>query len=139
MNGVSTYPVVSKSGASSDIAAAHALVIGVMAYFDFAKHDNVRRLVKMYFENGYPYEPHLSAIFSDLQDLKTMRNASAHISSTTQTGLEGLALRIFGRPQSGTTVYRILTATDPRSAGGDTVFVAYRSKLLVTAELIANG
>jgi hypothetical protein len=121
------------------IAAAHSLVIGVLVYFDFAKHDNVRKLANMYFQNGYPYEPHLSAIISDLQDLKTMRNASAHISSTTQTSLEGLALRLFGKPQLGTTVYRILTATDPRSAAGDTVFVAYKSKLLVTAELIANG
>jgi len=74
------------------------LVIGVQRYFDYGNHDYVRRMVNMYFENGYPYEPHLSAVSSDLADLRTMRNASAHITSTTQTVLESLALRIFSRP-----------------------------------------
>jgi hypothetical protein len=122
-----------------DISSAHKMVLGILAYFDFAKHENVIKVAKMYFLNGYPFEPHMSSIISDLNDLRTMRNASAHISSTTQTALESLALRIFGKPQLGVTVYRILTAVDPRSSTGDTVFVAYRDKLTVTAELIANG
>ncbi|CAN0497900.1 unnamed protein product, partial [Phaeothamnion confervicola] len=34
---------------------------------------------------------------------------------------------------------KLVTAIDPRSSNQDTVFVTYRDKLLVTAELIANG
>lgn len=120
--------------------AANAMVIGgVMQHFDFAKHEYVRRSVAIFFRNGYPFEPHLTSILNDLEDLRKMRNACAHISSTTRTALESLALRIFGQPQTGITVYRMLTAVDPRSGNGNTVFVTYRDKLLVTAELIARG
>lgn len=119
--------------------AARKLLIGVRKYFDFANHQNLRTTVNMYFQNGYPYEPHLSAVFSDLDDLRTMRNASAHISSTTQTALEALALRTFSGPRVGISLYDFLTAVDPRSPGGDTVFVSYKNKLIVTAELIARG
>ncbi len=93
----------------------------------------------MYFHQGYPYEPHLSAIFADLSDLRTMRNASAHISSTTQTALESLALRIFSQPLPRIGLYEMLTMNDPRSTAGETVFVTYKTKLIVTAELIAQG
>jgi len=118
---------------------AQKLVKGTMRYFDFANHDNVRTIVNLYFENGYPYEPHISAIVSELNDLKTMRNASAHISSTTQQALESLAGRIFGAPRSGVTLYQLLTAVHPRSSTADTIFIAYRKKLEVAAELISIG
>ena len=85
-------------------------------------------MVKQYFANGYPYEPHLSAMHSDLDDLRTMRNASAHISSTTQAALEALFLRIFGAPSAGIALYNLLTSVDPRSTNGATVFVTYKKK-----------
>jgi hypothetical protein len=122
-----------------NLAAAKSLLIGINRYFDYANHDNVKKISLMYFQAGYPFEPHISGIFSDLSDLKTMRNASAHISSTTHQPLESLAVRIFGQPQPGITLYRMLTAIDPRSANQDTVFQTYKEKLLITAELIANG
>jgi hypothetical protein len=122
-----------------NLAAAQKLLKGAMRYFDFANHENVRTIVNLYFQNGYPFEPHISAIVSELNDLKTMRNASAHISSTTQQALESLAGRIFGAPRPNITLYQLLTAVDPRSAAADTVFVEYRKKLEVAAELISNG
>jgi hypothetical protein len=121
------------------LADARLLIVGINRYFDYANHDNVKRVSLMYFQNGYPFEPHISSIFSDLADLKTMRNASAHISSTTHQALESLAVRIFGQPQPGISLYRLLTAIDPRSPNQDTVFLTYKEKLLVTAELIATG
>ncbi|TAM44938.1 MAG: hypothetical protein EPN53_15525 [Acidobacteria bacterium] len=121
------------------IEAARCLVIGVQRYFDYGKHDNVRKMVAMYFEKGYPFEPHLSAINTDLCDLRTMRNASAHMTSTTQAALEGLAQRLFSTPQAGIDLYSVLTAVDPRSALGNTVFAEFREKLLVVAGLVANG
>lgn len=118
---------------------ARALIVGTNRYFDYANHDNVKKISLLYFQNGYPFEPHISSIFSDLSDLKTMRNASAHITSTTQRALESLAVRIFGQPQPSVSLYRLITAIDPRAPNQDTVFVTYRDKLLVTAELVANG
>lgn len=123
----------------ANITAARELIIWVGRYFDFGNHQNMIKAVKMYFEYGYPYEPHLSAIYSDLNDLRTMRHCSAHISSTTQTALESLALRIFGHPQPSISLYRLLTMTDHRSAAGETIFLTYRNKLVVTAELISQG
>lgn len=122
-----------------NLEAARLMVIGVQRYFDYGNHDNVRRVVSMYFRDGYPYEPHLSSIMSDLADLRTMRNASAHITSTTQTALESLALRLFSRPHPRVDLYRLLTTPDPRSPARDTVFLTYKKKLLVTAELIVQG
>jgi hypothetical protein len=123
----------------SSYSAAKAMVIGTYRYFDYANHDNVKKLVCIYFENGYPFEPCISGVFSDLADLRTLRNSSAHMSSSTQVALETLALRIFGAPQAGISLYQLLTATDPRSHVGETVFLTYKNKLIVTAELIANG
>jgi hypothetical protein len=122
-----------------DIPAARLLMIGINRYFDYGNHDNVRRIVAMYFQSGYPYEPHLSSISSDLADLRTMRNASAHITSTTQKALEALAQRILKKPSPNIDLYALLTALDPNSSTGDTIFATYKNKLLVAAELMANG
>ena len=68
-----------------------------------------------------------------------MRNACAHMSSTTKAALEGLGLRIFGSPQAGIAVYQMLTANDPRTNPTVTVYASYRDKLLVAAGLVAQG
>ena len=71
------------------------MVIGTQRYFDYANPDYVRKLVDMYFEKGYPFEPHLSGAFTEIADMRTLRNASVHVTSTTQTALEALAFRLF--------------------------------------------
>jgi hypothetical protein len=120
-------------------AAARALIVGVNRYFDYGNHENVKRVVNLYFQRGYPYEPHLSSIMSDLADLRTMRNASAHITSTTQTALDGLAFRVLTRPSGSMDLYSLLTAVDPRSAASETIFLRYKGKLVAAAELIVQG
>lgn len=122
-----------------DERAARAMVIGVRRYFDYGNLELVRKLSTIYFWNGYPFEPHLSALASTVADIKTMRNASAHMSSTTQTALEGLALRILGRPCPGIDLYTFLLSAHPRSTSGATIYGHIRSQLLVAAELISNG
>lgn len=119
--------------------AARAMVIGAQRYFDYGNIENVRKIVRMFFENGDPFEPHISAMNADLADLRTMRNASAHITSTTQRALESLALRTFGQPKTGIDLYHFLTARDPRSKVGDTVLAVSKDKLLAGAALIAQG
>lgn len=121
------------------LEAAQQMLIGTNRYFDFANHELVRKMAGLYFQNSYPFEPHLSAVATDLADLRTMRNASAHISTTTQRALEALAQRIFGAPQPSIVLYAMLTRVDPRSATGNTVFAEASNKLLATAQLIAQG
>ncbi len=120
-------------------AAAVKMLIGTMRYFDFSNHTNVQKMARIYFDGGAPYEPHISGVFTDLEDLRTMRNASAHISSTTQTALESLAQRIFRTPRPGIDLYDLLLANDPRSGANETVFVVYKDKLIAAAHLIAHG
>jgi hypothetical protein len=117
---------------------ACAMIIGTMRYFYYASHENVGKSVRLYFEQGHPFEPHLGGIVSQLADLKIMRNASAHVSTTTQTAIEGLAIRVFGRPMPGITLYEMQTAVDPNSTTPETVFLSYKNKLIVTAELICK-
>ena len=90
-------------------------------------------LAAIYFLEAFP------GVLSDLADPRTMRNVSAHITSTTQTALEDLALRILAVPSPGIDLCSLLTTIDPRSAAGDTVFLSYKKKLIVTAELVAQG
>lgn len=122
-----------------DQDAAKTLVLGCHRYFDYANFDYVKKMVMIYFENGYPFEPHLSSITSVLADLRTMRNASAHMTTTTQKALEALAQRIFTTPQPNIDLYTLLTISRPNSLQGNTLYAEFRDKLLVTAELIANG
>lgn len=118
--------------------AAHAMIIGTNRYFDFANIDNVRKIARIYFDQGYPFEPHLTGVVMDLNDLKTMRNASAHVTSTTQVTLEGLAQRVLGTPQPGIGLYTLLTSLHPGGAG-QTVYATYRDKLVAAAQLVAQG
>lgn len=119
--------------------AAKAMVIGAQRYFDYGNHENVKKVARMFFQNGDPFEPHISSLIGDLADLRTMRNSSAHVTSTTQTALESLAVRLFGAPRPGIDLYQLLTSNDPRILGGVTVLAAYRDKLLTGAALIAQG
>jgi hypothetical protein len=121
-----------------DADAARAMVIGTQRYFDYGNHENVKKAARMFFQNGDPFEPHISGMICDLADLRTMRNSSAHITSTTQTALESLALRIFAAPRPGIGLYQLLTNTDPRVQGGRTVLSVYQDKLITAAGLIAQ-
>jgi hypothetical protein len=121
------------------IEAAQKLLKGVnRQYFDFANHESVKEVSNMYFLNGYPFEPHLSSISQDLAELKIMRNASAHLTSSTQAKLNGLALRIFTTPHPGISLYKLLVASDPRSTSGETVYGRYKERLITAATLIAQ-
>jgi len=124
-----------------NLEAAAALIkgYGTRGFFDYSNHDHVRTLVSLYFKDGYPFEPHLGGLVSDLQDMKTIRNACAHISASTQKPLDGLAMRIFSVPRPNIDLYDLLTAIDPRDVAGQTVFGSYKAKLSVTVGLIAQG
>lgn len=118
---------------------AKAMIVGNQRYFDYANVDFVRKLASLFFRHGYPFEPHLGASAVDVADMRTMRNASAHITTTTQRAFDGLAQRILSVPSPGISLYTLLTKADPSSATGESVFGTYRDKLKATAQLIATG
>ena len=117
---------------------AKVMLVGIQKFFDYGNHENVRKIARIYFDNGSPLEPHLSSIYQDLADMRTMRNASAHLSSTTQSAIESLAQRIFAVPKPGISLYSLLMAPDPRSGVGNTVFAECQSKLEAVAAMIVQ-
>jgi hypothetical protein len=118
---------------------AHRIVIGAQRYFDYGNHEHFRKLAAALLDNGHPFEPHIGSIVSDLQDLRTLRNSVAHVSTSTQGALEALATRLFGAPQPGIDLYSLLLRTHPKSGTGNTVFGHASDTLLAAAQLIASG
>jgi hypothetical protein len=120
------------------IAAAQNILIGTQRYFDFANHVSVKKIVNLYFKDGYPYEPFLSAVLADLAALKKMRNASAHISSTTTSQLNGVMQGVLTVVPAGMGLYQFLVHSHPTVAG-QTIFTFYQGQLLTASQLIATG
>lgn len=118
---------------------ANSLLVGTQKYVDWSNPEIVRRLSGLYFPPGNPYQTVVGGINSDLFDLKIIRNAAAHLTSTTRTQLDSLATRKLQRPCVNTTVSGLLFAVDPSVVTGDTILDSYLIMLDVAAEAIANG
>ncbi len=113
-----------------DETHAHKILIGTQKYVDWANHEIVKRLSQLYFENGDPFYAHISAINMELSDLRTIRNSTAHLSSTTQRSLDGLASRKLGRTISNIDVYDLIMAIDPSTlSGSQTILQNYQDIL----------
>ncbi len=121
-----------------DWTAAQNILKGVNTYFSYSNHGNVKKIVRMYFENGYPFEPCLSSINQQLEHLKTMRNSSAHIDTTTQAKLDNVHNAILGRPTTNTSLYQLLLSPIPAERGVK-VYEKYRDTLEAAASDIATG
>jgi hypothetical protein len=89
--------------------------------------------------NGEPFESVLASIHSDLLDLKTIRNAAAHVSTTTVQPLDALASRKLQRNISGIAAAAFLLSTDPTSRSGSTIFEGYTSVLDTAAQRIIHA
>jgi hypothetical protein len=116
---------------------ASKMVIGTQKYFDFTNPDYIRTMCKLYFNGGEPFDSVISSIRGDLFDLKTIRNAAAHIASTTSIPLDALASRKLLRPQVNVNVYDFILAIDPTSRHGETILDVYSNQLDAAAHLIA--
>ena len=125
----------------SPLSDTHAktMIVGTRPYFDFANHDNVRTVAAIYFKDGVPIEPHLRGIVSELSDLKTIRNACAHFQSTTQMPLEFACTSDFRRSKDWLFCLSAAHLRRPAIRDRRAVFLSYKNKLIVTAELIATG
>ena len=122
-----------------DTDKAKAMLVGQNKYFDYGNLEAFRVVSRIYFDSGYPFEPHINAMSQDIADMRTIRNASAHITSTTQSKLEVLAQRLLQSPQPGIDVYTLITSPDPNYANGSTIFSTYRDRVLIAAQAIAQG
>lgn len=118
---------------------AHKILIGTQKYVDWANHEVVRRLSTLYFPNGNHIYTFFCSIQLELSDLRSIRNAAAHLSSTTSKGLNSVGSRLLGSTQTNLTVSQLIFALDPVAGNGNTFLDSYLAKLDIVAEGIANG
>ena len=113
---------------------AQKLLIGTQRYFDWGNVENIRKVSQLYFENGDPFNNILSSIVTDLSDLRVVRNAAAHISSTTSTQLDAVASRKLNKRVVNIDVSDFILSIDPNSNGTQTILDMYLA-LLETAAI----
>ena len=116
---------------------AHELLVGTNTYFDWSNPELIRKLSKLYLEESNVVGDNILSIQNDLFDLKTIRNAAAHISATTQQKLDGLASRLLLHTVVNISVESLISKIEPTS--GLSYFEYYKRKLDIVAEKIANG
>ena len=117
---------------------AHQILIGTQKYVDWANPDIVRKLTQLHFENGEPVGAVVSSIHSDLLDMKTVRNAAAHLTTTTAASIDALATRKLEKPSSGIAVSHFILSIDPKGDGTLTILDGYLGLLDTAADQIAN-
>lgn len=123
-----------------DIEHAHAILIGSQTYFDWANSEMVQKLAKIFLKDGEPLHSSLSSISTDLKDLKTIRNAAAHISRSTQAKLNAVASRVTRKSITSISVTEFVMTMHPDPAyKGKTIFQYYQKILDITAENIAKA
>jgi hypothetical protein len=116
---------------------ANRVLIGTQRYVDWGHPEIVVKLAELYFRAGAPYKTTLAAIQTDLFDLRSVRNAAAHLSTNTSTQLDGVGLRRLKKAAVGITVYDLVTASDP-STSGQTVLQSFMDILVAAATVIAT-
>lgn len=115
---------------------AHKLLIGTNKYFDWTNPDLIIQLSTLYLNPDNPIKTAIKSVKSDLLDIKTIRNAAAHISVTTQGKLDALASRIFGSQQTNAAVAEVINYVRP---DGKSQWTYYKDLLDVAAENVAKG
>ena len=133
-----TGDIISSYASPKDTDHAHKLIIGTQKYVDWANHEIVKRLSNIYFENGEPISTAISSISTDISDLRVIRNAAAHISTTTQQKLDAVASRKLGVTVSNIGVAEFVTKLSPDDST-KTVLQSYQLMLEITAENIAKN
>lgn len=120
-----------------DMDRAADIIKGTNKYVDWSNPDIILRLAKLYFGASNPYSDHLNPIKTDLFDLRTIRNAAAHLSTTTNKSFDSLASRVLKENKSGVNVADFVLTLIPETT--DTVIDYYLNILDITSENIANA
>lgn len=133
INGV--HPI--KYASPTSIDHAQKIVIGTQKYVDWSNPEIVRKLASIFFDTGYVFNTHISSINAELMDLRTIRNAAAHLSSTTSQKLDSLSTRLLRRHCVNIKVGELIFEINPDT--NNTLLDDFLSLLDIAAENIANG
>lgn len=120
----------------SNLDQAHKLLIGTNKYFDWINPDLVVQLSALFLNPDNPIKTAINSTKSDVLDLKTIRNAAAHMSSTTQQKLDSVASRLYGHQAINSKVSEVVSFV---RSDGKTQWEYLRDLLDVATENIAKG
>ena len=121
---------------ATSIEHAHKLLIGTNKYFDWTNPELVVQLSSLYLNPDNPIKTAINSTKSDLFDLKTIRNAAAHISATTQQKLDSVASRLYGHQVVNSKVADVISHV---RTDGKTQWMYFKDLLDVAAENVAKG
>ena len=82
---------------------AYDLVREGRDYVDWTSTDTVIRKASLFFEKGAPYKNALEQVITDIQDMKTLRNATVHMSKDSQEKFKSLVRRKIGYAKTNIT------------------------------------
>jgi hypothetical protein len=117
---------------------ANSILMGTLPHVKWSNRDSVKKLSELYFLAPNPFVTQLSSIHTELEQLNTVRNASAHLSSTTSQKLDNVCRNVLGRTFSSNKVYSFLTSADPMYPP-DSILDIYQQKLLVAVNGICSA
>lgn len=95
---------------------AHGMFIGLQRFMDWSTPDQVRKLAKLYFANGDPFDAPLASSLQTILDMKTVRNAASHVSRTTTAPLDALYSRWTASPRRGVSAYEMILAQESKTS-----------------------
>ncbi|MEX8031900.1 hypothetical protein AB6V29_02590 [Microbacterium sp. 20-116] len=101
----------SKYGRPPSTDHAQKMLIGTQRYVDWSTPSTVVRLADLYFVDGEPFRTPIASAQEHLNRMKTVRNATAHISVTTQAALDAVHAKWTGSAATGVTAYGTLMST----------------------------
>lgn len=115
---------------------AQRMAIGFQRFMDWSTGDRVVKLAELYFKDGEPFATAIKSMTSHLNDMKTVRNGTAHTSVTTQASLDALHSRWTGTVRTGVSSYTMILATN--STTGQTFYSASETTVSNVIRQIAN-
>jgi len=104
---------------------ARRMALGNQRFIEWGNPSIVLTLCGLYFDGGEPFKSVIAGINNDLINLRNVRNAAAHLSSTTQRSLEAAATKILGVPSPGITVSDLVLSKHPDSQTDETILEVY--------------
>jgi hypothetical protein len=118
-----------KYGRPRDATHAHEMLKGNQRFIDWSTPDTVIKLADLYFKQGEPFRIPIVSSLAHLNRMKKVRNATAHMSVTTQNALDSVYSQWTGTPQSNVSAYDTLMSIGATSS--DT-FYTYSEKTVQT-------
>lgn len=108
---------------------AHRMLVANANYVDWSTPEKVLKLANLYFKDGEPFRTPLASAYSHINDMKKVRNSTAHTSRTTQDALNAVFTRWTGIPSMDRVAYEVLMAEE---ASGFETFYGASERIVAT-------